>query len=383
MVGRVRAIVQRNPDWALVLGLAERHRVVPLLACALAAHAADLVDQRVLAELQARYRDSARHNLLLAAELLRLMDCFVERGIDPVPFKGPVAAVRIYGDLALRACGDIDLLVEPAVHDAAERLLEAQGYVVEQRYPAAMQSSLWHPQRRLSIDLHWGMPPDILKLRADRLRKKLEPVTLLGRRVLTFSPRDTLLIAAVNATKEYWKPSLHQLCDIAALTRDYSAADWETALHRAQWIGCRRMLLAAVLLAHRLLGASLPVACGGRFERSATSRVADEIQAHLFLSIGEDITEREMRLAHHTGLQSYYLALTDSAWRRASGWFRWAVTPNQADQEYFHLPERLRFLHYMLRPLRLIMQRLNGRRALGNEADCGGAGNASADRLPE
>jgi hypothetical protein len=380
---QIRAAVQRVPDWDLVLGLAERHRVVPLLTSGLAGHAADLVDERVFTELQTRYRDSARHNLLLAAELLRLMDCFAERGIDAVPFKGPVAAVRIYGDLALRSCGDIDLLVDPAVHGATERLLLAEGYEVTQRYPAAMQSSLWHAQRGLSVDLHWGMPPDTLMLHTDRLRERLEPVTLLGRRVLTFSPRDTLLIAAVNATKEYWVPSLHHLSDIVALTCDYSAGDWETILHRARSIGCRRMLLAALLLAHRLLGAPLPVASTGRFERAATDRVADEIQAHLFLSIGEDVTERDMQLAHHTGQQSYYLALTDSAWRRGSGWFRWAVTPNRADQEYFHLPGRLRFLHYILRPLRLIMRRLNGRTALGNATDKRGAGNASGDRLPE
>jgi hypothetical protein len=265
--------------------------------------------------------------------------------------------MRIYGDLAVRACGDIDLLVDPAVHGETERLLEAQGYVVKQRYPAAMQSSLWHEQRRVSIDLHWGVPPDTLQLRADRLRESLEPVTLLGRQLMTFSRCDTLLIAAINATKEYWKPSLHQLGDIAALTRDYSSADWDAALHRARSIGCRRMLLAAVELTYRLLADSLPAMSGGRSERTAAAGVADEVQAHLFLSTAEDITDREMQLVCHAGPQSYYLALTDSLWRRGVAWLRWALTPNRADREYFDLPGRLRFLYYVLRPLRLVLSR--------------------------
>jgi hypothetical protein len=52
------------------------------------------------------------YNLFLEKELLTLLDTFKANNIMAVPFKGPLLAVAIYGDMLLRECGDLDFLIK-------------------------------------------------------------------------------------------------------------------------------------------------------------------------------------------------------------------------------------------------------------------------------
>jgi hypothetical protein len=358
-LSRLAVLVQQELDWALIFHLAEQYRTTPLLALHLQRCASDLLSDDILAELQTYHRNCTRHNLVLAREVLRLIDRLSAEGVDVIAFKGPISAMLVYGDMSLRAAGDIDLLVRRTDHRKAEQLLEEEGYRVETRFENAMQSSLFHEQRQTSVDLHWGVPPENLRLRSAPLWEDRRPVTLLGRPVATFSTRDTLLVTAVNAVKEYWKPSIHHLTDIVALTSDYTDEAWLTAFRRAREIGCQRMLIAALLFAHRLLGMALPPVGPTRlFRHTGINKVVDELQDHLFLLPDEQTVQAAMGRLHHMRSQLYYLTLTDSPWRRARDWLKWAGTPNSADQTLVKLPKALAFLYFLIRPLRLLIKRL-------------------------
>jgi hypothetical protein len=292
-------------------------------------------------------------------EVLRLLDLLAAQGIDAIPFKGPVSALLAFDDMALRACGDIDLLVRQPDHDRAERLLEQDGYQVTTHYQDAMQSGLWAEQRGISVDLHWGIPPGKLRIRSALLWPKLEPVVVLGRPVRTFSRYDTVLVTAINAVKEYWKPSLHHLTDIVALSGGYTDADWGIVFRRAREIGAERLLIAALLFAHRALAMPLPtVGPAHLFSHRGLARVVDELQDHLFPAADAQTREASMRLFHHGDKHVYYLTLTDSPWQRGRDWLTWACTPSSADQAFIALPEALSFLYVFIRPLRLLLKRL-------------------------
>lgn len=357
--GQLRSLLKQDLDWDWIFPTANYHRTIPLLAYHLHHQAADLLSIELQERLQGLHRDSTRHNLALAAELLRLIKDFARADIDVLSFKGPVSAILVHGDMAMRACGDIDLLVKPQDHQQAERLLQQQGYTIEQRFENAMQSTLWHKQRGVDIDLHWGIPPDTLKLHSEYLWENLEPINLLGQPVPTLSPVDTLLVTAINAVKEYWRSSLHHLSDIATLTSTWTNEEWLTAFQRARQIGCQRILVAALLLTHRMLNAPLPSAGPLHlFNHRSIIKAVDELQDHFFSETTEQPLEVTMRPAHHRGMQFYYLTLTDSPLRRSRSWLNWAFTANQADQDFVQLPESLGFLYVFLRPLRLLLKRL-------------------------
>ena len=59
----------------------------------------------------ARARITANRNELFARELLRLSNVFETMGIRVISYKGPTTAGLLYGDIALRAFGDMDFLV--------------------------------------------------------------------------------------------------------------------------------------------------------------------------------------------------------------------------------------------------------------------------------
>lgn len=355
---RIAELLQQKLDWESLFRLADYYRTIPNLALHLRHQPGDLLPGAIQSALQARHRDSTRHNLVLSLEILRLVDLLAAEGVAAVPFKGPVSAMVVYGDMAMRACGDIDLLVRQGDHGKAECVLKNDGYAVEQRYEEAMQSTLWRESSGISIDLHWGIPPAKLRLNAERFREDLRAVNLLGRPVLTFSPRDTLLVTAVNAVKEFWKPSLHHLSDIASLTADYTDEDWVAAFDRAGETGCRRMLATAVLFAHRMLDITLPSAGPARlFRHPGINKAVDELQEHLFPQTTDAMDSSVMRTFHLRDAQRYYLILTDSRWRRTWDWLTWAFKPNTADQAFVTLPDKLSFLYFFIRPIRLLIKR--------------------------
>ncbi len=357
-VSRIRFLLEQELDWRIIFRHAKNYRIIPLLASHMSEHAANLLSVDIQSELHAHHRDSTQHNLVLAMELLRLIDLFKAEEINVVPFKGTVSAMLSYGDLALRACGDIDLLVKPGEHENAERLLESAGYSVKERYQDALQSTLVHDSQRIHIDLHWGIPTGGLHINPALLWEDVTEVILLNRPVITFSRCDTLLVMAINATKEYWRPSLHHLSEIAALTGTYTDADWIAAFQRARRIGCQRMLVAAVLFTHRLIDMKLPSVGPVRlFNHQSINRAVDELQDHLFLESNGQKENTVMQLIHHANAQNYYLSLTDSSLRRSGDWLKWAITPNSSDQAVIKLPGNLAFLYYFIRPFRLLIKR--------------------------
>jgi len=94
----------------------------------LSRNAPELVSKANLERLRGDFRSNVQRNLLLTAELLRLLDLFAVHGIAAAPFKGPVLAASAYEDLSLRQFSDLDVLVNRRDILKAEGLLASQGY---------------------------------------------------------------------------------------------------------------------------------------------------------------------------------------------------------------------------------------------------------------
>jgi hypothetical protein len=236
------------------------------------------------------------------------------------------------------------------------------------RYDDALQSCLGHNLRNISIDLHWGIPPESLRLDSERLWSQLKPVDLLGKSVLTFSPCATLLVAAVNAVKTHNKPSLHHLSDMSALTADYKDKDWLKAFRLSREVGCQRALASAVLLAHQMLGTSLPSVGPVRlFKQKDIRRIVDELKDQFLFQSTADGFDMNHEVIHHRNITDYDTALIDSVWLRSFENFKWLFTPNSADRAFFQLPRRLSFFYLFIRPLRLLIKLLTNRRGDRND----------------
>jgi hypothetical protein len=150
-------------DWPRLLRLALRHRVMPLLYRGLQATGPDAVLRAALDELRSHFHANAQRNLFLAGTLRTLLRLLEAHGIPAIPFKGPVLAVAVYGKLALRQFGDLDLLVRTQDASRARDLLLTQGYRWWDGRPRTLFPRLRKVYELVSADgqvlveLHWAI----------------------------------------------------------------------------------------------------------------------------------------------------------------------------------------------------------------------------------
>jgi hypothetical protein len=274
----------------LLIRLALRHRVLPLLYRSVQTIGADLVPPSVWADLQHHFHANAQRNLLLGGTLLRLLRLLARHDIPVLPYKGPVLAMAAYGNLALRQFGDLDILVRQQDVQRAKELLLAQGYRWWEQRPITLLPrqrkvyELISADGQVLVELHWAITSSTFYVPLDpaRLWERLETVVLLGLPVRTLTPEHLLLILCVHGAKHHWH-RLAWICDIAALLHVSAEMDWQHLLAQADQLGCRRMLLLGVLLAQTLLGTTLSESLQHRLHADAVSpHLAREVQEHLF-----------------------------------------------------------------------------------------------------
>jgi hypothetical protein len=274
----------------LLIRLALRHRVLPLLYRSVQTIGADLVPPSIWADLQYHFHANAQRNLLLGGTLLRLLRVLVRHDIPAIPYKGPVLAMAAYGNLALRQFGDLDILVRQQDVGRAKDLLLAHGYRWWEQRPHTLLPrqrkvyELISADGQVLVELHWAITSSTFYVPLDpsRLWDRLETIVLLETPVRTLTPEHLLLILCVHGAKHHWH-RLAWICDIAALLHVSAEMDWGYVLEQAERSGCKRMLLLGVLLAQTLLGTTLSEPLQHRLDADAAiPRLAREVQEHLF-----------------------------------------------------------------------------------------------------
>ncbi len=367
---RIRALLQHDLDWEYLLSMAQRHALIPLLFRHLNTTCPEAVPSTPWQQLRQRFHSNARRNLSLTGELLKLLRLLATHNIPAIPFKGPVLAVAVYGDLTLRQFVDLDLLVQPQAVLQVKTLLRTQGYQamlpLRDEQEAAFlrlhhECAFAHPDGVGCLDLHWALNrrswPTPLEL--ERVWEGLVPVVVGGQEVLTFAPEDTLLALCIHGTKHLWL-KLQWLCDVARLLGTYGSLDWEHAMAQAHALGSARMLYLGLRLAPDLLGVVLPEEVWRRVQTDpAVPRLAAWVRTLLF----QDAQAVPGIL--HTACFSF-LAL-ETLGRRSRYLCDTLLTPTTFDLALVPLPTALFPLYYAFRPLRLsgkytlrLLQRLLG-----------------------
>jgi len=286
-----------------------------------------------------------------------------------MPYKGPVLAASVYGDLALRQFSDLDILVCERDVPRAKELLLSQGYRSHIQLSGEQESTYLQSHReyqfvrdddRVMVELQWGITAhwqimSSFPLDFEYLWDRLKAVSLAGTTVRTLAPEDLLLILCVHGSSHLWR-RLSWLCDVAELVRTHQEVDWERLVERARVLGGERMLLLGLALASDLLGTTLPEGIHQKVQatpvvQSLTMQVGEWLfrqvddsiglfeESHFFMKIRE-------RLRHRVPYFLLYLRV----------YLRTTVTPNAKDRECLPLPEFLSPLYFLIRPVRLVVE---------------------------
>jgi hypothetical protein len=355
----------RDPDWSQVEEIARVHAVTPLVHSALARLPDPLVPRDILARLQTRSERNGIRNLEQSAELLRLLGRLDQAGIEAVPYKGPVLAAEVYGDVALREFVDLDILVDPHQVLKAVRLLEDDGYRPHHALTPRQERFLLrtgHDRKlirddRFVVEIQWALADSthVLPRNLGPMFRRARPVSLGGSSVRTFSPEDTFLVLCVHASLHFWE-RLAWVCDVAEAIRRWPDLDASVLTRRAHAAGAMRMVLLGLEMSERLLGVApeWQVSASAR-ERASAAHLADEL---VDLAAPGPDGRAQLRLR---------LAICDHTTDRGRELLRLLLTPSQSDWKSVELPDPLWPLYYPIRLVRLAWSYGVRRGAPGND----------------
>jgi hypothetical protein len=257
-------------EWTSLIDLADQLMVGPMLRRQLLAQ--HLPAQRRL-PIAAEHRRTAMANMRLHADFRAVIVALHRSGIAAIALKGLHLATLVYGDLAVRPMGDIDLLVRIKDLAHAGAVLHELGYRPLSPYRVSQDGvpySFHHLPRFMkagasSVELHWhvieptwtGSPQwtDI-----NELWERAVPARIAGVDTLVLAPEDLLLHLCIHATYTHLcEFSARPWCDIAETIRHgQGRLAWDDVTHRAEHWHSRRGVYLALRLARHLAGAAVP-----------------------------------------------------------------------------------------------------------------------------
>jgi len=358
-------LCRESLHWETVLKLAGFHRTLPLLNLHLANEAGSFVPAKIIQQLRTQFQLGAQRNLFLARELIKILDLFHANGIAAVPFKGPLLAIRFYGHIGYRNFLDLDLLVRKDSVLRAAQLLEFGGYVrpdlqtgvLEQEH---LQSQLGFDFRRsdgkVQVELNWALIQKWLRFRLDpeALWTRLGRARLAGVEIPVLEVEDEFLFLCAHGAKHQWERAFW-ISDLGEIIRACPSLNWDRLLARSKQTGSRRVLLWGVRLAHDLLGAEVPPhvlklaqddAVVGQLTRKIMEQLAAQQEPQpgpqsksdmLYLLEKERFTDKGAYLVHLGRL---------------------LITPTAKDRQFAKLPQALSAFYFLLRPFRVLSERL-------------------------
>ena len=294
---RLRSLLHSPVSWKTLFELADRHGVLPLLCQALSG----VADQVPAVEMNA-LRQSAQTNLhkalFLSREFIRILECLSSEGIEVIPYKGLALAETVYGDIALRQSGDIDLLIRPADLPRIREAVGALGYaphtqfspVQERAYlKSGYECAFDGPAGRNLLEVQWAIQPRFYAVDVDMggLFQRAATVSVAGRTMKTLSAEDSFIVLALHAAKHVWG-RLIWISDLARIASLPLRWDWIAA--QARGLGIVRILRVTLLLANRILDTPVPSAAAESLPAAgAAESLAQEIESYLMREVSYDV----------------------------------------------------------------------------------------------
>ena len=347
-------LLEQSIDWKILLDLAGHHGVQPLLYQRLSSMA-ELIPADQMRALQQSYQTNLHKAMLLSLELIRIYDLLSSRGLKVLAYKGLALAQTVYGDIALRNAGDIDLLIHAPDFPRIRNVVQELGYTPHTRLPESQERAYLKSGYECAFDgsagpnlleVQWAIQPRFYAADYDMdgLFRRAVTVPVAGRPMQTPCAEDLFIILSLHAAKHVWGRVIW-LCDLARLM-NLPKLNWSWIAEQAKQLRIVRILRVGMLLANRMLGAPIPAAAEASLPQDADAQAfAEEIEPSI---TGETLFNVEsfeyFRLM---------LRLREAKPDRLRFLTRLIFTPGPSEWEAIQLPALLSPLYRLVRLSRL------------------------------
>ena len=359
---RIRELLGSQVHWSALLNLADRHGVQPILAQSLLSFG-NQVPAEALITLKQSYQANLHKALLLSTEFVRIVDCLSQAGIEFIPYKGLALAETVYGDIALRQSGDIDLLIHTTDLKRIREAVGDLGYTPHLRlsedeeeaylksgYECAFDSNAG----RNLLEVQWAIQPHFyaVDLDLEGLFRRAQTVKVAGLDVKSLAAEDLFVVLALHAAKHVWG-RLIWLCDLARISK-LPTLNWKWIGDQAQEMGVVRILRVTLLLAQKLLGSALPASATDNLPAGLDAeRLAEEVEGYI-----------SNEKTYHVESLAYFRVMLRLRERRIDHFrfiSRFVFTPGPGEWAVMRLPKPLFPLYRALRITRLAGRMVAGR----------------------
>jgi hypothetical protein len=352
-------------DWETLIDLARRHGVAPLLYWKLEKEGRDRekgqvssrwapIPAGVREELQKDFYAAAVRGMVAERQLAQVLRALAAGGIPALVVKG-AAAARFYPDPALRAYGDLDVLVPQPQVGQVEAVLNELGYAPSRPKAWKLQHGydlpLFGDGGRLLVEIHWRLdyPKGVGQLPADEIWARAVPWSVEGQSALRLDAWDAALHLCTHAVVKHRSHlGIRPLCDLALIAAGWGPADWEALAQRAVHYGLARPVCLVLALAEQVLGLALPAGV-----MAALCPVGGE-------PLPADLVERLLTLdgrqAVQVPLAAVQAAARETLWARARHLLQNLFLPRAGMAHKYNIPAdspRI-WLTYLWRPVDLL-----------------------------
>lgn len=235
-----------------------------------------------------RARKSLTKNLLLQADLLKIVDLAKEHNIDMVLFKGHPVNEMIYGNSNVRTSTDVDICIPPAQLLQMEKILVEKGYTEDSRnlqlnekefdlfLKIDNEKSYFSPtQSKLDVHFKLFKNPYLLALPKNE-NDYLIREQYCNRVIYRMNNEYTLLYLMVHGKIHYWDKMIW-LIDIVKFIQKLSAEELMRSYEVAQKNKLENIFLGTLSLCNVVL--EMPIPNG--FEDKISSKQAEYVMLGL------------------------------------------------------------------------------------------------------
>ena len=245
-------------DWPIFWDIVNQHDLLPMVIQVIQTGHLQGVPEQYLTRLPLTSKRVAIQNAYLTQVLLSVLQNLATRGMKVIPFKGPILALMVYGNLCQRRFCDLDLLVSQSDFDQVKQCFLDEGYQLN--IEADWSVHLIHPDTDINIDLHHQITETYFPfyLDFDQVFGRSLTQHYANHTIQVLSPEDTLILLAIQLAKDahHQQKFLKKACDLALLI-DHVSLNWHEAIAYSESMGGKRMVLLGLYLAQQLLNTKL------------------------------------------------------------------------------------------------------------------------------
>lgn len=352
-------IAKSGFDEASFLKLVSKHKVAPLVYMNLRNHAPGTFPANLMQQLEAKYKKNT-HSALQAYALIQKI--VADNPDVPISiFKGIDSSLRIFGDLAARDVGDIDLLCSHIVAKQLCSYFENSGWELKgNNQKAAFDSKLANINIKdiellktgaPRIELHWRLTLNPLEFK----KTDISSQTILSKihpRIRTLSDEFLFVYLCVHGFNHGWE-RLKWLFDFPEFIESHQL-NWCLILEIAEKNGAIIPLRQTLQLCHSLMNVEIP---------ESISSIASKPISNLYWNFVKALVSGEKSFsidpAPEILIKSGIIKIL-SCNRITIKFAHLAVffLPTKHEFGLLCLPPPLRFLYIPLRPLNWIYRRI-------------------------